>query len=294
MSRQKQTPDNTAPVRFSVVIPTLGGAQISRTIEQINQGSVRPHEILVCIPEAEAHRVAGLPFDNVRIVPTPVRGQVAQRAFGFAQVESSLVMQLDDDIMLDHDAVATLLSALTALGPGHIVGPVLYNVETGAPLSTIDTGFKGFVINVYESLIRGLPWGKRRMGALSDIGGCGSVDPRLCDEALVSTEWLPGGCSVSYRDELVLDAFFPYPGKAFSEDVLHSTLRTRKGIVHHVAVRAKATIQPPERGVTRYSALAEIRARQYAARMLGGNPVRAYLASVLDILRRQIAALLAR
>lgn len=279
---------------FSVVIPTLGGAQIVRTITELNRGTIRPAEILICIPEEDAFRVAGLSIENVRVLPTAVRGQVAQRAAGFRQVSSPLVMQLDDDILLAEDAVEVLVRSLVSLGRGNIVGPVFYNSVTGEPLSRVDSGLKGFIINAYETAVRGLPWGRRRIGALSDIGGCGSVDPRCCDGDLVATSWLPGGCSVSYREDLIFEAFFPYRGKAYSEDILHSFLRARNGIAHHVALAARATILPPERSVTRDSALAEIRARLFVAQTLGGNRMRAAIAAVLDIVRRQVAELLTR
>ncbi len=294
MPQQPTHPSAEALPALSVVMATLGGAQIARTIAEMNRGSVRPTEILICIPEEDAHRVATLSVDNVRIVPTKVRGQVAQRAEGFRQASCPVVMQLDDDILLASDAIEALMASLVALGRGHVVGAVFYNSVTAEPLSKIDAGLRGFIINLYETSVRGLPWGKRRMGALSKIGGCGSVDPRCCDEDLVTTAWLPGGCSLSFREDLVLDAFFPFRGKAYSEDIIHSCLRARKGMTHHVAVTAKATILPPERGVTRDSAMAEIRARRYVAQMLGGNMARATFAAVLDIVRRQVAALLAR
>jgi len=279
---------------LSVVMATLGDAQIARTISKMNSGSIRPSEILVCIPEEDAHRVEGLPFDNVRIVPTKVRGQVAQRAEGFQQVSCPLVMQLDDDVLLAYDTIEILVTSVLTLGRGHVVGPVFYNAITTEPISKIETGFKGFVINLYEVLVHGLPWGTRRMGALSKTGGCGSVDPRCCNEALIAVSWLPGGCSISFLEDLILDAFFPFDGKAFSEDILHSFLRAKNGTRHHVALAAKATIFPPERTVTRHSAFAEIRARRYVAKTLGGSSLGATIAAVLDIVRRQLAALLTR
>ena len=294
MSQQPTNLNPGAWPSLSVVIATLGGAQIVRTISEMNSGSVRPSEILVCIPEEDAHRVEGLSFDNVRIVPTKVCGQVAQRAEGFRQVSCPLVMQLDDDILLADNSIEISVASLLTLGRGHVVGPVFYNAITTEPISKIETGFKGFVINVYEMLVRGLPWGRRRMGALSKTGGCGSVDPRCCNEALIAVSWLAGGCSISFREDLIRDEFFPFDGKAFSEDILHSSLREKKGIRHYVAVAAKATILPPERRVTRHSAVAEIRARRYVAKTLGGSPLRATIAVVLDIVRRQFAAFLAR
>lgn len=285
---------NDAPqLPVSIVIATLGGASLIDTISQVNKGSLRPSEILVCIPEKEAFRASGLLFDNVRVVPTQCRGQVAQRAVGFGLASSPLVMQLDDDIRLEIDTLEKLVSALLALGPGHTVGPVFYNAASGLPLTPLTTGIKGFFVNIYETSVRGLPWGTRRMGALSTIGACGGVDPRYCNGDVYRTAWLPGGCSITFRENLVMDSFFPYQGKAYSEDVLHSFLRKKLGVTHFVALAAKATILPPERGVSWRTATAEIKARLYVAQMLGGGRVRAVTSAALDILRRQLAALLA-
>ena len=42
---------------LTVVIPTLGGDSLFKTIELINSGTIVPEEILVCIPKEEAYRV---------------------------------------------------------------------------------------------------------------------------------------------------------------------------------------------------------------------------------------------
>jgi hypothetical protein len=278
----------------SVVIPTLGGRQIVDTIAQLNRGTVRPSEILICIPEGNVSNVDDLSFDNVRIVPTSCRGQVAQRAVGFGLASCQLVMQLDDDILLELNAVEELVSGVLSLGHGNTVGPVFVNQVTGLPLSRIHKGLKGFFTNIYETAIRGLPWGRQRMGVMSSIGTCGSVDPDCCSEALYRTDWLPGGCSLSFREELIAEAFYPCKGKAYTEDVVHSILRAKRGIVHHIATRAHAAILPPERSVTFRSAIAEVEARLYAAQLLGGSRVRALFAAVMDILRRQVVALFVR
>ncbi|GAB2182014.1 hypothetical protein DLREEDagrD3_22370 [Denitratisoma sp. agr-D3] len=132
------------------------------------------------------------------------------------------------------------------------------------------------------------------MGALSDIGGCGCFDSHLYDVALVRSAWLQGEYSVSYSDELVFEAFLPYPGKTFSDGVLHSARRARNAITQLIIIHAKTTILLLERGMTLHSVVAEIRARRYATRMLAGDTARACITSVLGILRRQIAVMLTR
>jgi len=276
----------------SVVIATLGGGQLSKTIANINSGSLVPIEILICIPEQYSPRVNGIHDSNVRIIKTPFMGQVAQRAEGFRQAKEALVMQLDDDIKVAPDSLEIMTRSLLLLGRGNVVGPVFFNSVTNEPLTKMDGNFRGVVDSLYASLIDGLPWGLRRMGTLSKIGACGCVDPRYCQVELFPTAWLPGGCSISFREDLILESLFPFPGKAYSEDLVHSVLRNRNGIKHHVSTLAKVTIDPPLRGVTMESVFAEVRARRYVANLLEGSTTHATVAAVLNIVKRQIAALL--
>jgi hypothetical protein len=68
---------------ISGVISTLGGDFIHLTIEQLYRGTVRPTEVLVCIPTKGALQAEVLRIQGVRVVVTEVRGQVAQRARAF-------------------------------------------------------------------------------------------------------------------------------------------------------------------------------------------------------------------
>lgn len=282
---------NDSLFSVSVVIPTLGGESLSKTIASINSGSLVPTEILICIPEKYISRVNAITDTNVRVIITPFMGQVAQRAEGFRQAKEDLVIQLDDDIFLDSDCLAIISKSLLSLGRGNIVGPAIYSSATKEPLTRFNTGVRGFADSLYASFVGGLPWGLRRMGALSNIGACGSVDPRHCGLELFPTDWLPGGCSISFRDDLILEDFYPIKGKAYSEDLLHSHYRSQKGIKHYVATLSKVTIDPPHKGIN-ISSAAELRARYYVVRALGGNIIRANFLSLMDIIKRQIASIL--
>jgi glycosyltransferase involved in cell wall biosynthesis len=110
---------------MTVVIATLGGETLKRTIEHLNCSTVVASEILVCIPRQEAVRAKALKFSNVKVVETPCRGQVAQRAFGFKSASFEIVMQLDDDIEVQNNAVELLLETLKNNEPNVAVAPVL-------------------------------------------------------------------------------------------------------------------------------------------------------------------------
>jgi len=173
----------------SVVIATLGGAQLSKTIATINAGSLVPGEILVCIPDQYSENLKNIEAPNIRVIATSFIGQVAQRAEGFRQAKEPLVMQLDDDVLIAPDALEMMTRYLLSLGRGHVIGPAIYNLITNEPLTKIDIGVSGFFHNLYASIVGGLPWGLRRMGALSRIGACGGVDPRFCGVEVFATDW---------------------------------------------------------------------------------------------------------
>lgn len=284
------TVDNAQLHSISVVIPTLGGDCLHRTIAQINRGSVVPEEILVCIPEAEAPRVASLAIPNIRVVVTPCRGQVAQRAIGFKLAQHPMVLQLDDDITLHVESLKALADALCALGKGNAVAPVYYDVATGRCIHELAKGgARGFLKNLYYSAICGAPWGGKRMGAVTPVGLCFGVDGSHCSEMPYAAEWLPGGCVLCFRDNLLMESFFPYPGKAYSEDLIHSFLRVRSGIRQWVIPGAQCIIDSPESESSPAAISAQRNARSYLVELSGGSAWRSAFYDFLSALRRTLS-----
>ena len=78
---------HSAVEEVSVVIATLGSQDLGKTISSLRSGSLPPKEILICIPEKEASNVKILQSDEVKVVVTVCRGQVAQRVEGFKHVK---------------------------------------------------------------------------------------------------------------------------------------------------------------------------------------------------------------
>src|SRR5436853_3788278 len=97
---------------LSVVIPTLGGECLKRTIESLNASSRIPEEILVCIPTEYVGRVTHYSWRNVTVLATDRKGQVAQRAAGFRKARCAFVMQLDDDVLLHERCIEFLIETL--------------------------------------------------------------------------------------------------------------------------------------------------------------------------------------
>lgn len=267
---------------LSVVIPSLGGESLGTTIAQLNRGRLVPREILVCIPEKEAPRVQNLGLPGVRIILTDVRGQVAQRARGFQEASSELVLQLDDDIQLEPDCLERMVCFLEQVGPGNTVGPVYLDADSGDCVHRINSGLRGWLQSVYAMIVCGAPWGVARMGRATSIAVNYGVDWNHCrGKPSVETDWLPGGCVLNYRSDLILDSFFPFAGKAYCEDNIHSLLRKGKGIRHWVVPDARCVIEVPKSDFPDAAWRGSTVARRYSTQLSHGSRVRAEIYSAL-------------
>lgn len=214
--------------QVSAVIATLGGPCLNRTIEHLNKGTVVPHEILICVPESEAQGIDISPFPNVKIIRTPCRGQVAQRACGFRQAKGDFVLQLDDDIHLRPDCLKELLS-IVASHDAIAAGPKLHDSRTGKYRSFLTP--VGAKLTIYERFIYRVINGPA--GFQPGKVGISGVNMGVPDtsDGWVDVDWLPGGCLLHRNKNLVLDAYYPFPGKAYAEDLFHSALLRKKGVM---------------------------------------------------------------
>lgn len=213
------------PPSVSVVIPTLGGTILKKTVKCLNAGSLVPDEIIICIPEDKEDSIRLSEFNNIKIIKTPFYGQVRQRAEGFKNSTADIVLQLDDDIELEHNCLNTLVNTLLASGPKSCVGPIMYNRDTGKTVSFSSS--KKWIDKLYYWIINGnkgfVP------GTISKAGtGIGHfVNSNTAP--YYKTEWLAGGCIAHYRDNLITDNYYPFNGKAFCEDLIHSVLLRQNG-----------------------------------------------------------------
>jgi len=231
----------------SVVIATLGGDCLAGTIEKLNTGTVVPAEILICIPEIEAPRAARLAGGNVRVVSTPCRGQVAQRACGFRQARHEFVLQLDDDIQV-HSTCMERLRACVSRFRDVAAGPKLHDLATGEYRSFLMPSSNGN--RHFERLMFWVINGKGgyKPGRIGRAGICMGLPEEPAEWFDIG--WLPGGCVLHRRANLVLSDFYPFRGKAFAEDLFHSVELTRKGIRLFRCGSARCDVDFSSGGVT--------------------------------------------
>ncbi len=280
---------------LSVVIATLGSKILEQTIQRLNGGTCIPNEILVCIPEGASCEAELGSHANLRIVETPCRGQVAQRAFGLSLSRNQYVMQLDDDVFLPEDALEGLLETCRSIGPGNAVAPIFKDCLTGQYLTRYTRDLKGYLQSIIAFLICGARWGSARMGTISSSGIGYSVDKNYCQGiSIVEVEWVPGGCVMCGKADLVTENYFPFPGKAFSEDIIHSLHWRQRGVrlwaLPNIACCTCIVPMPSDWSGIR----ADYRARVHVVNMIGGSINRCRLWFAIYITKQVIRKIFCR
>ena len=268
---------NQGKFPLSVVIATLGGDTLSATIEQLNRGTVVPTEILICIPEQESSRVENLAFSNVKIIRTVCRGQVAQRAFGFQLARYEFVLQLDDDLLVDTHCVEKLVNTLIAHGARAAAAPALLQADTG--LSCYHEPGNRTLLRIYYWIVNGIRG--YEPGIITKAGTCIGVDPALIQKDIIEVEWVPGGCVMHHRNNLIFDNYYPFDGKAYCEDLFHSYYLSQKGLKLFVSTAAQCYIVDVATSQSSVSGYLDVmradrKVRKYFVRLSNKSIVRMY------------------
>lgn len=274
----------------SVVIATLGGRDLEATLGHIRSGSRVPEEIILCIPQGVVPEAQFQEDDCLQVLWTSCRGQVAQRAQGLVQVRNPFVLQMDDDVCLSSSALADLFELCGKAGKGSAVAPLFKHCKSGEYLTTYRDDLCGTLQSLSASLIGGAPWGARRMGRIDRAGIPYAIDKAHCQgKILVETDWLPGGCVLCRAEDLVLDSYFPFPGKAYSEDVIHSLLWRKRGVRLWVAPDIAVCTHVEPMSATLKQVRADYRARAYVVNLIGGSLLRCRVWFMVFFLRRLLS-----
>lgn len=225
---------------ISVVIPTLGGKHLTQTIKKLNENEFIPTEILICIPEEYIKLNDFALSENARLVSIVEKGQVFQRAIGFKNTTQNFILQLDDDVELSSISLKLLYDKLLDLGPNNAVAPIWFDSVSNNAVHNYKIGLRGLIDNIIVFSILGAPWGKKKMGIISKSGVNYGVDQKFMKDELINVEWVPGGCVMYYKQNLCYENYYPFKGKAYSEDLIHSFLLRKKGIKLYIVKDAAA------------------------------------------------------
>ena len=71
-----------------------------------------------------------------------------------------------------------------------------------------------------------------KSGSISLAGICFGVNKEDLKKqtGLIAVDWQSGGCVLHKKKNLILDDYYPFSGKAFSEDLIHSYLLKKEGL----------------------------------------------------------------
>ena len=127
----------------------------------------------------------------------------------------------------------------------------------------------------------GLPF----KGKVTSIGINYGVDDVYCASDLVEAEWLPGACTLSFKEDLILDDYFPFKGKAYCEDIFLSHYRLRAHLRLWIATKVKIFTDqtPPEYNIKSVRKIISI--RRYYLTLTHGPKWRLLLYEFFCILR---------
>ena len=263
--------------RVSVVIPTLGGDFLAKTIQFLNNGSVVPDEILICIPKGYEENISEINHSNIQVLITKVKGQVAQRAEGFKAVKNQLVMQLDDDILVSKNLVKNLIVVLKSRSEKSVAAPGYFALNSGDSLHRKPS--IGAFYRIYLFLINGNV--NYVEGSVSSAGLNFGVDTTLITQDVLEVDWLPGGCLMHRKENLIVENYFPLKGKAYCEDLIQSYLLQTNGVKLLISKEAQCWTQL-DSTYQSFSQLLknkfdELRKRKYFVRLSGGSLARMYV-----------------
>jgi GT2 family glycosyltransferase len=266
---------------ISVVVPSLGG-DLSKTLNSLNSGTVKPDEIIICVPN-KSHSVKDLSiYKNTVVVYSEKYGQVYQRIFGFRKSKYEYIMQLDDDIYVDRYCIEELVSAMNSLKYASI-SPLWYNITDKDPLCYKKKS--GILMSFYYWMINGSMG--YAPGNISLAGTNFGVNPNYVstDSNLVEVDWQPGGCVLHRRENLILEDYYPYGGKAYSEDLIHSHLLRKSGLSLFVASGAKCMTKLNPRLSLRGELYLDFKARLYFVKMANLSIIRMLLHYIIYIVK---------
>lgn len=211
--------------KISVVIPTVGEKTLHNVLESLLNSTIKPIEIILSVHEDHYKLVRNFESNIIKILKNNVKGQVIQRINGFKEAKGDYILQIDSDIIVEIDSIELLLNSINEIGDNIAIAPVLKSTK----LYTYKTNFTYIICKKVLALILD---GKTNIKpGIITKSSIESIPPNY-DLNLnnIQTEWLPGGCVLHRKKNLILNNYFNYNGKAICEDLFHSFYLAKKNI----------------------------------------------------------------
>jgi hypothetical protein len=219
-------------ISVSIVIATLGDKKVSRVINFLNKDKIYDiSEIILSVPKNKKNHLEHLVGrdKNVKIVCVNRKSQVHQRIQGFKIAKENQVLQLDDDIYIKKNSIKILIKRIAQLNSKKCFAPIYKDFNGNYLHKNKNINFNNLHLIVLLLVF----------GSISKIKKIGSIDNALIYYGgfnyndtckYLEVDWLLGGCVIHKKKNLILKNYFPYDGKSFCEDLIHSILLKNKGI----------------------------------------------------------------
>ena len=118
-------------------------------------------------------------------------------------------------------------------------------------------------------------------GCVTKSGHAIGIDPSEVSPGMHEAEWISGGCVIHYKHNLFMKNFYPFKGKAWGEDLIHSFHLQKKGICFWVNTKTICSTRndpPPKTMTDLFRVEFEMfRARKYYVNLSSRSLVRLYL-----------------
>jgi glycosyltransferase involved in cell wall biosynthesis len=230
---------------ISVVIPSIGTRDLTPTIKSLNSSTIKIDEIIVSVPydiEIELFEK----FSNIIVHKSKYKGQVAQRIEGFKIAKNKFIVQIDDDIILEKNCLEIMRDFIKK---NHKIA-VSAHFHDVISKKSIYSNVNHQIFSNF-SFLSALKYfnNKIKTANNSNLNGDISVSgfetyPNFQDhnKPFVSG-WIPGGCVMHLKKNLILYNFFPFQGKAYCEDLFHSIALKNNNIQLYYHPKAKAFLE---------------------------------------------------
>jgi len=229
-------------------------------------------------------------FSNVRVIYTKKKGQVYQRSVGFKSVETELVLQMDDDVIFERDAIKRLIHCLENIKGKASIAPSFF--WTGTTTLTYAGNYANFLRKITDWIANGSDG--RIPGIISLSGVNFGLNFNVMNKNIHKTEWLSGGCILHRAADLIVEDYFPFSGKAYAEDLIHSFLLKEQGVELFVCEAAIAYIDKEPYSTSLSEFYKQYKASKYAAILWEKNLTRLNIYFVIKFITANFLKILKR
>ena len=245
----------------SIVITSIGGDDLIESLNMIyNDLDINSDfEIILTLPKKNYINFSIQKFKNLKVIHTYFSGQVNQRVIGFKNTNNKFVLQIDDDVLITSKDIFNLKSQITLMGENCSISPLFFdrNNKKECIYKLKNSNIIHLIKNLITFTICKSNWGIKRSGTLTTLGTNYGVDNSVfTKENIIEVDWLPGGCVMHYDKNLYKFDYFPFKGKAYCEDLIHSLILKNNNIrlyVYRDSICYTYTPLFPESRVEKYN-----------------------------------------